>query len=118
MTEVDWTPVQMYFGIGKKAAYIAELTNHEGQPLFRAKSEELNVTIRITSREYSMIMSNPNLHYFTTALKVHLRAKRAIFEGLGLNWPESGAAPLEVRASEEFLLSKQIEFIDIPGEEE
>ena len=93
MNEVEWTKIELFYGIGGEIPHTAELTVHEGQHLYRAHTAEHTVTIRITENEYCRIQENPNLYYFSSAVKVSVRAQRASRHGLGLNWPENDPAP-------------------------
>jgi hypothetical protein len=51
-------------------------------------------TVELREHEYQRVITNPRLYYFSAALKLHHRIKRAKALGLGTNWPEQPAAPL------------------------
>ena len=68
--------------------YIAEAIQFHGQYFYRSKG----VTIQIEEYEFEQAIHNPRLYYFSIALKLHQRIKRARELGVGLNWPEQTAA--------------------------
>ena len=46
--------------------------------------------------EYERAIANPRLYYFSSALKLHFRVKKAKELGLGLHWPKGAAAPINI----------------------
>ena len=54
------------------------------------------VTVKASKYEYEQALKNPRLYYFSSALKLHHRVKKARELGLGLNWPTKDAAPINV----------------------
>ena len=72
--------------------YLAHAIEHEGQYFYRVNG----VTVRALKHEYEQAISNPRLYYFSSALKLHFRVKKARELGLGLRWPEEAAAPINV----------------------
>lgn len=53
--------------------YPAEAIRVGDQFSYRAKG----ITVPITAYEFQMVVANPFTYYFSTALKLHLRIKRA-----------------------------------------
>ena len=72
--------------------YIAQAIEHEGQYFYQVNG----VTVQALKHEYERTISNPRLHYFSSALKLHFRVKKARNLGQGLGWPEQAAAPINV----------------------
>jgi hypothetical protein len=70
--------------------YIAEAIAHEGRHYYRVDG----TTVELAQHEYQRVIKNPELYYFSAALKLQHRIKRAKALGLGANWPEQPAAPL------------------------
>ena len=70
--------------------YIAEAIAHEGRHYYRVDG----ITVELAQHEYQRVIANPRLYYFSAALKLHHRIKRAKALGLGVNWPDQPAAPL------------------------
>jgi hypothetical protein len=70
--------------------YHAEAIEYQGNYYYRA----LGVTVEATPHEYTRVIQNPKLYYFSAALKLHQRIARAKVLGLGLHWPDQPAAPL------------------------
>jgi hypothetical protein len=70
--------------------YLAEAIAHEGRYFYRVDG----ITVELRDHEYQRVIANPRLYYFSAALKLHHRIKRAEALGLGANWPEQPAAPL------------------------
>lgn len=63
--------------------YDAEVVETSGRYFYRAKG----TTIEVTEYEADRVIGNPHLYYFTVALKLHMRIKRAT----GLVKSSSGA---------------------------
>lgn len=72
--------------------YVAQAIEHEGQYFYRING----VTVQALKHEYEQAITNPRLYYFSSALKLHLRVKKARELGLGLHWPEQAAAPINL----------------------
>ena len=72
--------------------YQAEAIEHQGKYYYRA----WGVTVEATLHEYTKVIQNPKLYYFSAALKLHQRIARAKVLGLGLNWPAKPAAPVTI----------------------
>jgi hypothetical protein len=72
--------------------YVAQAIEHEGQYFYRING----VTVQALKHEYEQAIANPRLYYFSSALKLHFRVKNAQELGLGLNWPEEAAAPINL----------------------
>jgi hypothetical protein len=70
--------------------YLAEAIAHDGKHYYRVDG----ITVELREHEYQRMIQNPKLYYFSTALKLHHRIKRAKSLGLGAHWPEQPAAPL------------------------
>ena len=72
--------------------YLAEAIEHDNQYFYRING----VTVQVLAHEYEQVIKNPRLYYFSSALKLHFRVKKARNLGLGLGWPEQAAAPINV----------------------
>lgn len=72
--------------------YFAEAIEHKGEYFYRIDG----VTVRVEQYEYKQVINNPRLYYFSSALKLHHRIKKARDLGLGSNWPENPAAPINI----------------------
>ena len=70
--------------------YLAEAIAHEGRHYYRVDG----ITVELEKYEYQRVIANPRLYYFSAALKLHHRIKRAKALGLGKHWPDQPAAPL------------------------
>jgi len=70
--------------------YKAEAITHEGRHYYRVDG----ITVELGQHEYQRVIANPRLYYFSAALKLHHRIKRAKVLGLGAHWPDQPAAPL------------------------
>jgi len=70
--------------------YLAEAIAHEGRHYYRVDG----TTVELEQHEYQRVIKNPKLYYFSAALRLHHRIKRAKALGLGVHWPEQPAAPL------------------------
>jgi len=70
--------------------YLAEAIAHEGRHYYRVDG----ITVELNLYEYQRVIKNPTLYYFSSALKLHHRIKRAKGLGLGANWPDQPAAPI------------------------
>jgi hypothetical protein len=72
--------------------YVVDLIDDEGTYFYRSNG----TTIEITADEYANVLVNPRLYYFSSALKLQMRAQRASLQRLGRNWPSELAAPLGI----------------------
>jgi len=72
--------------------YIAQAIEDRGQYFYRVDG----VTVRARPHEYERVIVNPVLYYFSAALKLHFRVAKAKELGLGLNWPNNPAAPVNI----------------------
>jgi len=72
--------------------YLAEAIEYQGRYFYRIKE----VTVEAEKYEYEQAINNPRLYYFSSALKLHHRIRKARELGLGLNWPTEAAAPINV----------------------
>jgi hypothetical protein len=72
--------------------YIAQAIKFDGQYFYRANQ----VTVEINQYEYEHVIQNPKLYYFSSALKLHHRIRKAKELGLGLAWPKENAAPIHI----------------------
>ena len=72
--------------------YFAEAIEHDGQYFYRVDG----VTVKAEQYEYERVIANPSLYYFSSALKLHHRIRKAKELGLGLDWPKSKAAPSNI----------------------
>jgi hypothetical protein len=70
--------------------YVAEAIAREGKHYYRVDG----ITIELEQHEYQQVIKNPTLYYFSSALKLHYRLKRAKALDLGVNWPDQPAAPI------------------------
>jgi hypothetical protein len=70
--------------------YRAEAIAHEGRHYYRVDGS----TVELREHEYQRVITNPRLYYFSAALKLHHRIKRAKALGLGKHWPDQPAASL------------------------
>ena len=70
--------------------YLAQAIAHEGRYYYRVDG----TTVELGQHEYQRVIANPKLYYFSAALKLHHRIKRAKVLGLGAHWPDQPAAPL------------------------
>ena len=72
--------------------YVAQTIECDGQYFYQVNG----VTIQALKREYEQAIANPRLYYFSSALKLHFRVKKARELGQGLHWPEQAAAPINI----------------------
>ena len=72
--------------------YLAEAIELEGQYFYRING----VTVQAEKYEYEQAIANPRLYYFSSALKLHFRVKKAKELALGLHWPEGPVAPANI----------------------
>ena len=82
-----FVPIAFY---RNKHHYLAEAIAHEGRHYYRVDG----ITVELNLYEYQRVIKNPTLYYFSSALKLHHRIKRAKVLGLGANWPDQPAAPI------------------------
>ena len=45
---------------------------------------------------YERVITNPSLYYFSSALKLHHRIRKAKELGIGYHWPANAAAPIDI----------------------
>jgi len=72
--------------------YFAEAIEHQGEYFYRVDG----VTVQAEQYEYERVIHNPRLYYFSSALKLHHRIRKAKELGLGSDWPKSKAAPSNI----------------------
>ena len=72
--------------------YYAEAIEYQGEYFYRVDG----VTVKAELYEYERVITNPKLYYFSSALKLHHRIRKAKELGLGLDWPKSKAAPSNI----------------------
>ena len=72
--------------------YFAEAIEHEGRYFYRVDG----VTVQAEHYEYERVITNPSLYYFSSALKLHHRIRKAKELGIGYDWPLSAAAPIDI----------------------
>lgn len=72
--------------------YFAEAIEYQGQYFYRVDG----VTVQAEQYEYERAIANPRLYYFSSALKLHHRIKKAKELGIGIHWPTSAAAPIDI----------------------
>jgi len=73
-------------------AYRSEAIQEGGKYFYRIEG----TTVEARPCEYERVIANPNLYYFSSALKLHYRVIKAKELGLGLNWPNNPAAPINI----------------------
>ena len=81
--------------------YFAEAIEHGGKYFYRVDG----VTVEAEQYEYERVIVNPRLYYFSSALKLHHRIKKARELGMGYHWPENLAAPINIFSLENHLRS-------------
>lgn len=72
--------------------YIAEAIEHQGEYFYRVDG----VTVQAEQYEYERVITNPSLYYFSSALKLHHRIRKAKELGIGYHWPTNPAAPIDI----------------------
>lgn len=72
--------------------YVAQAIELKGQYFYRING----VTVQALKHEYEQAIANPRLYYFSSALKLHFRVKKARELDLGLYWPEQAPAPINI----------------------
>ena len=72
--------------------YFAEAIEHQGEYFYRVDG----ITVQAEQYEYERVINNPRLYYFSSALKLHHRIRKAKELGLGYHWPTSPAAPVDI----------------------
>lgn len=72
--------------------YLAEAIEYQSEYFYRVDG----VTVQAQQYEYERVIANPRLYYFSSALKLHHRIRKAKKLGLGLDWPSGKAAPLNI----------------------
>lgn len=69
--------------------YYSEAIKCNGDYFYRVD----DTTVCISQFEYENVLVNPRLYYFSSALKLHHRIRKAKELGLGKAWPNNPAAP-------------------------
>ena len=72
--------------------YFAEAIEYQGEYFYRVDG----ITVQAEQYEYERVINNPRLYYFSSALKLHHRIRKAKELGLGYHWPTSPAAPVDI----------------------
>jgi hypothetical protein len=72
--------------------YLAEAIECEQEYFYRVDG----ITVRATQFEYENVIKNPRLYYFSSALKLHHRIRKAKELGIGYHWPSKEAAPIHI----------------------
>ena len=72
--------------------YFAEAIEHQGEYFYRVDG----VTVQAEQYEYERVITNPSLYYFSSALKLHHRIRKAKELGIGYHRPLSAAAPIDI----------------------
>jgi hypothetical protein len=72
--------------------YFAESIKYQGKYFYRVDG----VTVKAEQYEYERVIANPRLYYFSSALKLHHRIRKAKELRLGLDWPSGKAAPINI----------------------
>jgi len=83
--------------------YFAEAIEYQEQYFYRVDG----VTVQAEQYEYERVIHNPKLYYFSAALKLHHRIRKAKELGLGLDWPSGRAAPLNIFHLDQSSLEKR-----------
>ena len=60
------------YSLAKELKYFAETIENNGNYFYHVDG----VVIEITQFEFNMVKENPNLYYFSTALKLHFAIQR------------------------------------------
>jgi hypothetical protein len=72
--------------------YFSEAIEFEGKYFYRVDG----VTVEALDYEYERVIANPRLYYFSSALKLHHRIRKAKELGIGYDWPTNPAAPIDI----------------------
>lgn len=72
--------------------YFAEAIEYQEKYFYRVDG----VTVEATQYEYEQAINNPRLYYFSSALRLHHRIRKAKELGIGIHWPTSAAAPIDI----------------------
>jgi len=72
--------------------YFAQAIEYQGEYFYRVDG----VTVRAEQYEYERVIANPRLYYFSSALKLHHRIRKAKELGIGYHWPTNPAAPIDI----------------------
>jgi len=72
--------------------YFAEAIEYQGQYFYRVDG----VTVKAEQYEYERVIANPRLYYFSSALKLHYRIRKAKELGIGYHWPTNAAVPIDI----------------------
>ena len=72
--------------------YLAKAIEFEDKHFYQVG----DITVAATHYEYQKVIANPKLYYFSSALKLHHRVRKAKELGLGRDWPNQVAAPIDI----------------------
>ena len=72
--------------------YFSEAIEYDGRYFYRVDG----ITVEAEQYECERVISNPRLYYFSSALKLHHRIRKAKELGLGSQWPSKPAAPINI----------------------
>lgn len=78
--------------ISNENNYFAEAIECDGDYFYRVDG----TTVCISQFEYENVLIIPRLYYFSSALKLHHRIRKAKELGLGKDWPNNSAAPEDI----------------------
>ena len=84
--------------------YFAEAIKYQGEYFYRVDG----VTVKADQYEYERVIANPSLYYFSSALKLHHRIRKAKELRLGLDWPSGKAAPNNIVDSHKTTQEKRL----------
>ena len=84
--------------------YFAEAIEYQGEYFYRVDG----VTVKAEQYEYERVIANPSLYYFSSALKLHHRIRKAKELRLGLDWPSGKAAPNNIVDSDKTTQEKRL----------
>jgi hypothetical protein len=84
--------------------YFAEAIKYQGEYFYRVDG----VTVKADQYEYERVIANPSLYYFSSALKLHHRIRKAKELRLGLDWPSGKAAPINIVDSDKTTQEKRL----------
>ena len=83
--------IPIYF-VKDEVNYFAQAIEYDGKYFYRVDG----VTVEVKQYEYERVISNPRLYYFSSALRLHYRIKKAKELGIGYHWPTKDAAPVDI----------------------
>ena len=89
---------ELYFGCYEFLNHFVGPYNFElsDKPRELTIKDEIRIVEPGEALEYENVLVNPRLYYFSSALKLHHRVKKAKELGLGKNWPSQPAAPANI----------------------